>query len=67
MNLFLEDLKKYNFGIAIDSTKTTQAAQYIIEALEISRENNYQTFTKDALTQFDKKTYFETLDKILFN
>ena len=47
--------------------KATEAAQHITEALEASRENNYQTFTKDSLTQFDKKTYFKRLDKILFN
>ena len=59
-------VKKYNFGFAIDSSNVSKAAQSLIENLAVSEENNHHAFSKEVLNQFDKKTYFKTLDRIVF-
>ena len=60
-------VKKYNFGFAIDSSNPSKAAQSLEENLAVSIENNYKEFSHEVLNQYDKKKYFKTLDKILFN
>ncbi len=58
-------VKKYDFGFAIDSSKASDAAKSLEKNLELFKCNNFE-FKKEVLKQFDKKTYFQTLDKILF-
>jgi glycosyltransferase involved in cell wall biosynthesis len=60
-------VKKYNFGFAIDSSNVSKAAKSLIENLAVSEENSHHIFSKEVLNQFDKKTYFKTLDRILYN
>lgn len=59
-------VKKYNFGFAIDSSNVSKAAESLIENLAASKGNNHYEFSKEVLDQFDKKTYFKTLDRIVF-